>query len=375
MNHTMFKGKIAILFSILLLVTGSFFTRQAQAEEITITGNGADSDSEVTVSNSTNTNISSDNTANIDNSVNVNSNTGNNSASGNTGGDTQVQTGNTTTNTDIQNTGNTNVVNVNTCCNTGTSSINITNNGSGSVNTVNHQNISTTNVSANNYASIYNNVTVNANTGGNIANYNNGDVYVRTGDISVNTILRNGPINANYINLGLGNNGNINALIKGNGSDSLNLINLFDENTTDVQVDNIANIFNNALFNLDTGNNEANDNNGDVAVVTGDIEAQVAIVNEVNTNKVTIDCDCKEKAPEKPTPAAPVEKVTPQGPSQTTSSGHGPGEVAGIAMGKVLPVTGTNWLFLAFIGNVMMLFLGMILRLRSGNSPGAVAVA
>jgi hypothetical protein len=373
MNYTMAQRKLAILFSILLLLTGSLFTRKAHAEEIIISGNGAESDSQVNVSSSTDTNVSSNNNTAIDNNVNVDANTGNNSVSGNTGGDTAVQTGDTTVNANVQNAANTNVINVNQCCPTGTSSITITNNGSGSVNTVNHTQSNNTNVSSYNNANIVNNFTVNANTGGNTTNYNTGNVYLRTGDVSVNTNVKNGPINTSLIYLGLGGNRNFDLNIKGNGSDSLNLINLLGYNDTNVDVNNVANIYNNVLLTLNTGDNEVDDNNGDVTLITGDIDANVSITNEVNKSEVVIDCDCKEKAPEKPVPAAPVEKVKPQAPTaEKTTSG---GEVAGIAMGKVLPETGTNWLFLALIGNIMMFFLGMILRLRSGNSPGRVAVA
>lgn len=371
------RGKFAVILSLILLLLGSLVSRKAWAEEITVTGNGNESSNEVNVSSSSNTNVESTNTTNVDNTVQTNANTGANSVSNNSGGNAEVQTGSITTTTNIQNAANTSIVQANNCCETGETNVTITGNGSGSNNNVNGSTAHTTNVTVSNTANITNNITVNANTGSNTANDNSGNVLIKTGNISVNNSVKNAPVNKAIVDIRTGKSSDLNLKIAGNGTESRNNINYLDYATNTVFVDNYANIFNNVLLNLNTGNNEADGNNGDVTLITGDIDVTTEIVNSVNSSKVTIDCGCHPQPQPTPTPVTPTEKVTPSSPSSSSSSsgGNSGGEVAGVALGKTLPVTGTNWLFLAFIGNVMMLLLGTILRLRSGNSPGALAVA
>lgn len=371
------KGRVAFIISLVLLLMGSMVSSKALAEEIVVSGNGSESSSEVNVSQSTNTNVESTNTATVDNNVQTNANTGDNSVSDNTGGNTQVQTGSISTTTNIQNAANTSIVTVNNCCESGSTNVTVAGNGSGSSNNATVSTSQTNNVNISNAANITNNISINANTGGNTANDNSGNVFLKTGSISVYNSIKNASVNKAIVDISSGKSGSVNLKIAGNGTDSRNTIDYTASNTNTVFVDNYANIFNNVLLNLNTGDNEVNDNNGDVTLLTGNIDVVTEITNAVNTSKVTIDCDCREKPQPKPTPVTPADKVTPPGPSQPTSGGGGGGggEVAGIALGKSLPVTGTNWLFLAFIGNVMMLLLGMILRLRSGNSPGVLAVA
>jgi len=381
-QNMIIKGRIALVLSLVFLLLGSLVSRKALAEEIAVTGNGADSNNEVNVSSSSNTNVQSTNTTNVDNTVQTNANTGNNSVSDNTSGNTQVQTGTITTTTNIQNAANTSIVAVDNCCPIGSTNVTVAGNGSGSNNTANVSTSQTNNATISNAATITNNITVNANTGGNTANDNSGNVFVKTGNISVYNGIKNASVNKAIVAINTGKSGDLKLEIAGNGADSQSTINYIDYNTNTVFVDNYTNIFNNVLFNLDTGNNDVNDNNGNVTLITGDIAAVAEITNAVNTSKVSIECECKEKPQPTPTPpVTPTEKVTPSAPSQPSGGNGGGGgvggggEVAGIAVGKVLPVTGNNWLFLAFVGNVLMLLLGTILRLRSGNSPGALAVA
>lgn len=349
----------------------------ATAEEVTISGNGADSVSQVTSTSTQQATVTQSNTADITNNVTIDANTGNNTASNNTGGDTAITTGDVSTSTGVSNSGNLSVANVSGACDCPiTSSAIISGNGANSANTINNFNSNLTNVSVSNLANVTNNLTTNANTGRNSANNNTGgSVSIFTGNIFADTSLMNGPFNISKVRVSQGRNVDRLLKIAGNGVSSVNTINNVEIENVSISVNNIANFINNILHNLNTGGNSANNNNGDVAIKTGDIWSEIKVKNLANISEVIVDCGCKPKPGEEKPPILPPGVVTSP-PSPTPGGVGGPSSAPGAqasvaqAIGDLLPTTGSNLLFFALLGSMLMFFLGAYLRLRSGRAPG-----
>lgn len=355
------------------------FTPIALAEEIRITGNGAASVNEVVISNEASTHVEQNDTSNIANNITTTSSTGNNDSSFNTGGNASIQTGNAVQQTTVSNQANNSVVEVNNCCQENSSNVTISGNGAYSQNHATINNSNNTNVDVYQEANIVNNVDSYASTGDNATSFNNGDSMIKTGSILAKKNIKNGPINLSYIKVPQGNFKSSDVNIIGNGFGSWNSVNLDEDTDTNITVVNAANIINDLQETYSTGDNKAKFNNGDNAIMTGDILALTEIDNgPINVSSVTIDCYCEEKKPTKEkekdkeeVPSAPVGGNVPP-PTQITTSGPAP--ITSIPQAVVaaahLPVTGNNWLVLALFGNIMMLLLGAYLRLRSGRSPG-----
>ncbi len=360
------------LLSLAVILNPSY----ALAEEMSITGNGDGSTSSINVGSSSNTNVEQNNTAQVTNNVEVNANTGGNSASENSNGDTSITTGDITSNVDIVNAGiNQSEVSVG-CCENSDSNITISGNGSGSNNSVNYQvnsgrESANTSVTVNNTANIVNSINGRANTGYNTANENNGNVSIKTGGIYVEDTIINRSINISSVEAGAGNGGSVNIKISGNGADSENAVIVENNSAIRIAVNNEANITNESNWDLNTGLNEANKNNGDVEIETGDIVYKVTIENtDINTSIVDVDCcgdDDHTTPPDgTPTPSNP----TPNNPSQGGTSGGGSGSTGGTTTSQpILPVTGSVSLLVLAIVTTIMFSLGWYLRLRSGRSP------
>ena len=131
---------------------------------------------------------------------------------------------------------------------------------------------------------------------------------------------------------------------------------------------------------LITGDNTADRNtDGDVDIKTGDVKVVTKIENDVNKSEVVVECGCEEEKPEEEKPpkeeeekpvGAPVGSSNPPTKAAEKPSEQKKGEVLSAAIGDILPATGTPWFILAILGNLVMLLLGTVLRLRSGRSPG-----
>jgi hypothetical protein len=367
------------LMTVISVICSFVFVQSVHAEEIVISGNSSDSDNTVTIAVNQNNTVEQNNTVHIENTIQSDANTGDNTASDNSSSNTHIDTGNTTQEIAIEN--NTNINHVdNTCCQTATMTLNITNNGNQTSNTIDFQTNTQTSVAVNNTAHIVNSIAGNVNTGGNIANNNTGDVYIETGNIYVKEYVSN-HANKNYVKVPTGGLADVTLFIQDNARDSVNTIAVNDTTIIAINTNNFSDIVNESFWDLVTGGNTASDNTGDVAIKTGDIYQETVIKNQVNTNETIIDC-CKE--PE--TPVRPEEPKTPPPPVITvinpiggssgnnggSSGGTTGGSVLAAAIGQVLPATGSNWLFYALFGNVMMFLLGAILRLRSGRAPAYV---
>lgn len=353
-------------------------TPHVLAEEINITGNGAASVNEVVVSNNNQSNIEQTNTANVVNNISNTTNTGDNNASGNTNGNAEIVTGDVQQETSVSNTMNQSIVEQNNCCQNSQNNVTISGNGAFSDNKALVQSNNNTSVNVYQDADVINNVKTYANTGNNSASYNTGgDTVIKTGNIKAKTLLHNGPINLSYIKIPAASKGSSSIKIIGNGFGSWNTVNLDDNNETNIEVVNVANVLNNLKENYSTGDNDAKFNTGgDAAIRTGDIHAMTTIDNgPINVSKVVIDCKCdKEKEKEEAAPSAPAAPVGGNIPPPSQLNPGGPAPVTTIAQhiaaGPQLPITGNNWMVLALFGNIMMLLLGAYLRLRSGRSPG-----
>ncbi len=368
------------LGSLIAVCTMLCMTPLVNAEELVISGNGAGSTNEIINSPIVNTSITQANNLNSDTDVTTTSNTGENSTSGNIG-TSEVTTGNVTTDVIIANSGNVNTSDQECCQTASENTAVISGNANGTDNYINISGTQLTNISGNNTANIVNIISGNANTGNNTASYNsNGNTLIKTGSISVTEKIWNGPINYNNAATVV-NNANIKSLdikIKENGAYSINKVSINDISTTNIVVNNALDILNESVWILNSGHNYADNNtNGNVKIITGDISFLADIVNgPINVNSVKVTC-CEDKEPEQQNPTTPppsTANVETKINENKSSDGSKSGTVFADAIGQILPVTGNYNLLLFLIGNVAMLLMGTILRLRSGRSPTALQI-
>lgn len=172
----------------------------------TVTGNGEGSRNSVNYSNSTTTSVSINNVANITNNITTNANTGGNTGSGNVG-NTSIRTGNIWSNNSLIN-GPFNISSVSLADQSSeSSSVKVSGNGESSVNNVIVSSAHNMSVLLNNVFNINNILNTYANTGGNIATSNVGNVDISTGDIILETSIVNAG-NINFVKIDCGcNNG------------------------------------------------------------------------------------------------------------------------------------------------------------------------
>lgn len=311
-------------------------------------GNGSGSVNDAAINN-INTNVETiNNNGDIINNIDINANTGYNSASKNTGGDSTIETGDANVVANVVNALNTvvdgamNVVNifgdmvgniVQPSVATSTSDCSCecagdvtaanTGNGSDSTNnaTVNNTNTNTTNMTNN--ATVENNLDLDGSTGGNTTSGNTGGFSsVETGDVTVDANVINianvnvsagscDPIYFVFINdisnnwqgqiLGaapgtyfytsdgsiyfVGAGGQLVAVNRDNGADSINNSTINSTNTNTTNINNNGTITNNINIDANTGDNDASKNtNGNSSIMTGDANIVVNVVNFINSN-------------------------------------------------------------------------------------------
>lgn len=357
------------------------------ASEISISGNGPDSQSTASVSQESSTTVVQNNDADVQNQVQTDANTGNNSASSNTGENTAITTGNADTNLSIENSGNVSEAQIE-CCPNGETSVNILGNGDNSDNTVNLNNNSQTNIYITQNANISNNVYGSANTGNNTADNNNGNVSIDTGDIKARGEVRNDGFNIASVRAPQSSGQGFDIKIAQNGVDSQNTINHNFNNNTYVSINNYSNLENILNWDLNTGGNRANRNNGNVKIKTGNIFLDVILENKINISDVDIEC-CKPTPAPTPTPStSPSPTPTPPSPpckencnppggdnpcrencggGSSNPGGGGPGgSVLGVTN---LPATGNNVLIgLTLLATLIMVY-GAQLRKNTYVKP------
>jgi hypothetical protein len=296
------KQKIASAFTagvILLSTVSPAFA----ATTLEISGNGSSSDNTIRTTTNTTTTVVQSNEADIRNNVDTNANTGGNYANDNTGGSVFVGTGNTTSNVDILNRTNINRAQLDNCgCETSSTDVTISGNGSSSDNTINLSSNKDNSVFQENEADIRNDVDSYSNTGENNASRNTGgetggDVTVLTGNSRADVILRT-DANANIVqsltSVGNGGSGQTNIEIVGNGSGSDNRARVTRNQSATVVQENEADVRNDVDTYANTGRNRANDNtNQDVLIDTGSVTENVLARTRVNFNFANpADCGC-----------------------------------------------------------------------------------
>jgi hypothetical protein len=358
---------------------------RAETIELSQTGNGAGSSNEISVNVQSNTTVEQSNNANISNNVEQNLDTGNNQASDNSG-DATIATGNISTTTDINNENINKNIAGSSCasdCPSGIS-VNVSGNGAESGNNVNVDINNNTYTNQNNSANITNNVQTNANTGYNEANRNNGDVAIVTGNIYSETNIENSGINKSYNSVS-GAHNDVDVKISGNGANSENDVNISKNKSVYYFSNNIANILNEDIQDLNTGNNKASGNNGLVFVKTGDIYKKVNISNK-DINVSVFKEICKVCVPEKDKPQPPgkevkppeviekvtekvteiIREVTGEGGVAAAVVAEEVGEVLGIS-GEILPITGDLTTIGLFFLGTMLFSTGLLLRVRNSK--------
>ncbi len=281
----MVKKHSFVLFVLSLILA---FAPTVRAVELVISENGSGSESEISTQVETTTEVAQSNEAEVSNNVATDANTGGNEASNNTGGDVAIETGDVNQEVLVETSVNSSEVEVG-CCPADTNA-EISANGNDSQNTIDLTQTDETNIIVNQEAKVVNQVVGSANTGENSANENNGNVSIQTGDISVSGGIENGPINVADVSATSGG-GDVEAGITGNGAGSNNSISASLSNQTNVILNFQANIGNDVGWDLNTGRNSANSNNGDVSIITGDIFFDFFIKNgPINIGGVDINC-------------------------------------------------------------------------------------
>ena len=168
--------------------------------------------------------------------------------------------------------------------------ITVSGNGDGSSSSVSVNLNNSANVTQTNDAQVSNDVVNDANTGDNTASSNNGDASITTGDATSTTNVANQGINSNYADDSCGCIDNpLNLKISGNGTDSVNNIDVGVNSSVNVYQSNSAQITNNVNNAANTGYNTANNNNGNVVIDTGNALAVAGIKNKnINFGNSTI---------------------------------------------------------------------------------------
>lgn len=346
----------------------------AYADEVTVSGNGEGSTNNVTISSDQSTQTQQQNNAQVTDNVTLNANTGSNQASENNGNAT-INTGDINTTSKLNNQ-NINQSSAATACCLQDLSAKISGNGPDSNNSINYSQDSNTDISINNNANISSSVKGYANTGENKANENLGNVKITTGDIYATDTITNKRVNIYDVKGSAGLGGEVSLVIKDNAADSDNSIKFSNDSNLKIDVNNSANLVNDSHWDLNTGKNSANKNNGDVEITTGDIVFSSTIQNSgINIGLVDVECCQKETPsgggnPPDGNPPPPPPSTNPgSNPTSNSSNSTSAGGPIQAVLGNVLPVTGNYSMILFLIGNIAMLFLGGYLRLRSGRSP------
>lgn len=158
----------------------------------------------------------------------------------------------------------------------------VSGNGEGSVNEVSSESSTETSIEQSNEANISNDVDIDSNTGENQASGNTGEqTEISTGDVA-NEVLVTNQTNTSSVQTECCDQTNTELIIQNNGDSSINTIESSSTQTTEVSVNQEATITNNINGTSNTGNNQANNNSGDVEINTGNIETSSFVSNSGN---------------------------------------------------------------------------------------------
>lgn len=286
--------------TILIMLTGRIFqTVLAEEQVFSISDNGSESENSIQIQQQTSQTVEQHNTATITNDVTQNAQTGNNTASNNTEVEAAIQTGNSNINTTVQNEN----INQNSAKledQQTTTHVNISGNGSNSVNSIYVSQFTNIQSNQTNQALITNTIQINTETGSNNLNNNTDEESMLiTGNINEETSVENNFIN--QLKVFIEKCEDVLTLsLFGNGADSVNRITTSFPKTHSFTQENKATLITNIFENLSTGKNTLNGNTGNVFVKTGDIKEKKRIVNkDINKAFITLVCEvCQEKKKE-----------------------------------------------------------------------------
>lgn len=368
------KGAILPLLTALLLAFFQSAVIFVRAEEIIISDNGSGSTNEVSVDSANSTAVAQVNNADVANNIDASTDTGGNTASDNSGA-AAISTGDASQNIEVSTSLNYSEVII-PCC---PSDINaeISGNGEDSTNSINLGQASETNINISQDAKVSNEISGNANTGGNSANNNSGSVSISTGDIWAGARIENSPLNIYKLKGGSGGR-DVSARIAGNGSGSTNILSFTLEDSSDIDIDNQARIINKLTWSLNTGGNFANGNLGDIAISTGDISFDLLVKNgPINVGGVDWGC-CDDFDPGQPpedggtppgTPPSDGGAVPPGGPGAPGPSGLA-AAAAGLSILGLSATGGLNFPITIWAGLFMLFTGGMIILEETKGSWG-----
>ena len=312
--------RVKKILAVIALISVFVLSPEVLALELEIVDNGGGSTNEVQIVEESEVVVTQENEAVIENNIQTEADTGENQASDNTGGDVSITTGDAGVVLNVDNTANVNEATHECCEDPGT--ITISGNGADSTNTAN---VTTSNVVAATSiqtANITNNVGNFSNTGNNQANRNNGNVTIDTGSAYVSGRVVNGPVNAYSATISVPT-GTPDVLISGNGDGSKNIVNI--DSSFYYPIINFSNaiIKNNLVCNANSGDNSADRNLGDVAVITGDAYVDCVVENgPINISKIVIDC-CGTDPTDPTDPVDPTDPTDPTDPSDPGDPGTG----------------------------------------------------
>ena len=165
----------------------------------------------------------------------------------------------------------------------------ISGNGAGSDNYGTVVESNTTTVTQSNEANVTNNVVAKSTTDDASANFNVGDVTVKSGDADTTVNVTN-DLNTNVAHVDCCDaSGNTEVEISGNGAKSTNTVALTEASVLATNQDNKANVLNHVYAKSDSGDLEADLNtNGDVMVKSGNATTDVTVSTHANTNIATV---------------------------------------------------------------------------------------
>lgn len=110
--------------------------------------------------------------------------------------------------------------------------------------------------------------------------------------------------------------------ITGNGDAVSTTIAVTKKNTDTVVQQNSASVTNTIDANANTGNNKAQNNQGNSSVTTGDSTTSIKIINSINTNNASITCCTTPTQTPKPSPTTKPITPTPDPATPTPDPGN-----------------------------------------------------
>ena len=394
--------KSTVINSGLLLILLWYGSAVVWAEEnntVTNQETGAGSDNLAKVEIEQSTQVEQTNNNSTVNEISLNLNTGENQGNKNNG-NSEINTGGIKSEVEVSNVGNINQSALG-ASETNETLVAVSNQQTGA-DSNNQAGININNrtlIATQNQQTVINQINIDGNTGNNQANKNTGDVEIETGnivsEISVQTLGNISSI------AGLGGcsicNQNYQLMVihqqTGAGSENQTTIKI-DKGTVIFQKNNQI-VINKINGNLNTGENQANENTGDVTIHTGEIKLYTEILTAGNENLIVaseiIEYDPDDPQdpqnlpeiggpddPDDPDPQPlPVNNTNPPGDSGISPNNTSPNggssypdtSVAGAVLGAILPLTGNSSTLAIWMWGLFLISMGRFVRLLSGRAP------